>query len=173
MSNDCPECNGKGACRVKGVGLLSCPTCKGTGYYGECPECSGTGVADERHRGCLICEGTGTISERKNAKVKIEDKAQDRLTKCIDKVRGIMPKIGIDNLGGVMERIRNEQLAEQAIIMYRILSGEADCVECFDTGIIKPHVTQNVEEGVLVGVLYCGCPAGIKKKNVDTQVRVN
>lgn len=78
VSNDCPDCDGKG-----GHGEKRCPHCKGSGVVTQeqrslfgsfmsrtvCPDCSGEGVIYESK--CSKCRGTGKVTKNTDIEIKI------------------------------------------------------------------------------------------------------
>lgn len=71
----CMICRGTGNCTNCNNGLTSCPTCWGSGYYGQesysyseeedCPYCNSTGRIRQY---CYNCTGTGTVIVKKIVK---------------------------------------------------------------------------------------------------------
>ncbi len=73
----CSMCGATGRCNYCNRGLATCPTCLGSGQYGqerysstqkeECFYCDGTGIVKQR---CLDCNGKGTVIVEKEVKKK-------------------------------------------------------------------------------------------------------
>lgn len=147
---DCRECHGSGRCPVPScnggrryvpkLGVVSCPTCKGTS---QCQDCKGTGKQKMR---CSACGGAGRRINRDSAQTLYRERIDAAIEEC--RRHEVVPVSDIGGSGTTLAKATADALVNA---VRKIHGPDAAATQKIlgagDKTIVKDYMIASKEEG--------------------------